>query len=140
MGSTALPCTSLRTTIGMLVTGSIIKPRIFISSSIVVSCAAFYHCATKRTIQTFSVVLLTALCRGPRSPNELGVFGKNAIGCAACNPHRNILTEQVGAGGREVHYAVAGAVPVPLVFFLGFPVYVYFKNLPLHPAQRLKLN
>src|SRR5436309_5219370 len=34
MGSTAAPFTSLRMTIGMLVTGSIIKPRIFISTSI----------------------------------------------------------------------------------------------------------
>src|SRR5262249_40035926 len=39
IGSTALPCTSLRTTMGMLVTGSIINPRIFISSSIAPSCA-----------------------------------------------------------------------------------------------------
>src|SRR5580704_15963068 len=35
MGSTPLPCVSLRTTTGMLVTGSIIKPRILTSSSMV---------------------------------------------------------------------------------------------------------
>src|SRR5438552_1356571 len=34
MGSTAAPFTCLRMTIGMFVTGSIIKPRIFISTSI----------------------------------------------------------------------------------------------------------
>src|SRR5271165_691592 len=34
IGSTALPFTSFRTTIGMFVTGSIIRPRIFISTSI----------------------------------------------------------------------------------------------------------
>src|SRR6266404_4747463 len=35
MGRTESPETSLRTTMGMLVTGSIIRPRIFISTSIV---------------------------------------------------------------------------------------------------------
>src|SRR5271167_1530506 len=40
MGRIAVPFTSFRTTIGMLVTGSINRPRIFISTSLAAGCTA----------------------------------------------------------------------------------------------------
>ncbi len=43
MGSTVLPLTSLRITMGMLVTGSIMSPRIFISTSMTPSQSSLHH-------------------------------------------------------------------------------------------------
>src|SRR5580698_6882097 len=43
MGSTALPLVSFRITIGMLVTGSIMRPRIFISTSMTPSQSSLHH-------------------------------------------------------------------------------------------------
>src|SRR5580700_11473685 len=44
-GRTELPCASFSTTMGMLVTGSIIRPRIFISTSIAPPCEKDYPAA-----------------------------------------------------------------------------------------------
>src|SRR5882724_8769570 len=91
MGSTLLPLTSFRITIGMFVTGSIIRPRIFISSSISASCPSLHH-----THHTLS--------------------GKR-IWTGARDPHGEVLSQQrLAAAIRmgEVQRAILRGAPDPL--------------------------
>src|SRR5690242_18463652 len=86
MGSTAAPFTSLRMTIGMLVTGSIIKPRIFISTSIAPS--------------------LGSLQSGSRLRPALDPFAHQAVRPRGCHSNGHVLASPRRLTG-EIHYAVA---------------------------------
>src|SRR5882724_3968262 len=82
----AVPLTSFSTTIGILVTGSTIKPRIFISTS----------------------MLLPYLTLGvPVSePHSIHEFPRQRVGARACHPRMNVLAEKIafaaGFGRRRV--------------------------------------
>src|SRR5580700_675203 len=85
MGSTPLPEVSFSTTTGMLVTGSIIKPRIFTSSSMVAS--------------------LT-------SPD---VLADQTVWTGSQNLHLHVFSQKILARRSEIYHAIAGGTPGPLV-------------------------
>src|SRR5258708_32102816 len=73
IGRMELPCTSFRTTIGILVTGSIIRPRIFISSSIAPpwqDLKHFYHLVERDTTRKFEFNLAQGLQVQPLKPRR----------------------------------------------------------------------
>src|SRR3954449_5562146 len=69
MGSTASPPESFRITMGILVTGSIIKPRIFISTSILGPCFGSDYHFSNQTI------------REARSHSHIGVATDSRLKC-----------------------------------------------------------
>src|SRR5215831_15970838 len=90
MGRTVLPFTSFRMTMGMLVTGSIMSPRIFIS---------------------------TSMSPPPTSLHHSYGFTHQGVGPRARNPYRQVLSHQrIAVGGRvgEVEGAVVRGAADPL--------------------------
>src|SRR5579863_6911206 len=94
MGSTALPLISLRMTIGMLVTGSIMRPRIFISTSMTPSQSSLHH--------SYDIAYTLAHQR---------------VGAGASHPHRKVLTHQrlrAAVRMREVERTIVRRAADPL--------------------------
>src|SRR5580704_6051764 len=85
MGSTPLPCVSLRTTTGMLVTGSIMRPRILTSSSMV-----------------------------PPGDSDQVLAGQTA-GTRARDLDLQILSQQIFARRREIYNTIASGAAAPLI-------------------------
>src|SRR5207247_4491031 len=85
IGRIALPCTSLRTTMGMFVTGSIIRPRIFISTSI-----------------------------GP-SRKLADVLAEQTVGTCVRHSNLNVLSQKLSLRRNEIQDAIAGCVTRPLI-------------------------
>src|SRR5579862_2993311 len=110
MGSTAPLLESLRTTMGMLVTGSIIRPRIFISISIAASGAS-----------------------GDMLANQ-------AVCSAARDQHLNVFSQQIHTRRREIYDAVARGASRPLLFAPGRAVHQEFKRLPDQPVVARDLD
>src|ERR1700674_3878687 len=103
MGSTVLPFTSLRMTMGKLVTGSIISPRIFISTSM------------KRPSQ----VSLHHSC----------AFAHQRVRAGARHPYREIPAEKAAVRRmREVERAVVGGTAHPLPQRLMAALYQHFLH------------
>src|SRR6516165_1254613 len=65
------------------------------------------------------------------------LVAQQTVGRATGDPHGNILSEETAGSRIEVHHAVAGAVPVPLVLFFGLAVHVDFQSLAHHFLQRV---
>src|SRR5258706_5851719 len=114
MGRTALPCTSFRTTIGMFVTGSIIKPRILISTSM----------ASSRFVST-------TLRPSPQYPMWclVDVYADQAIRRGTLHLDGYVASEQFRMHREDIHNAVARRMAAPLVLFPRLPFYVYFEFL-----------
>src|SRR2546430_11963601 len=114
MGRTALPCTSFKTTIGMFVTGSIIKPRILISTSMVSS-----H------------FLSTTLRPSPRYPMSclVDVHADQAVRRGALHLDGYVASEQIRMHGEDIHNAVARRMAAPLILFPRLPFHVHFEFL-----------
>src|SRR5277367_1766773 len=95
-----LPATSLRITMGMLVTGSIISPRIFISTSMLgpPSLVVSLHHASPPAV-------LGGVC-----------FAHQRIGTGARDTHRKIPADQVYVRFRvrEIQSAILGCAANPL--------------------------
>src|SRR5436305_2033658 len=107
--STVLPFMSLRITIGILVTGSIIKPRIFISTSIRPSYFSLHHIH-----QTLTDERIRARTR---------------------HQHRQVLAQERWRSlrVREIQYTVLRGPPDPLAERFVAP---FHQNL-LNPADEL---
>src|SRR5882672_5077801 len=99
----------------MFVTGSIIKPRIFISTSM----------ASSRFVST-------TLRPSPQCPIWclVGVCADQAIRRRTLHLDRYVLSEQFRVHGREIHNPVTGCVPAPLILFPRLIFHVHFKFLP----------
>src|SRR5438874_666043 len=112
MGRTALPCTSFKTTIGMFVTGSIIKPRIFISTSM----------ASSR-------FLSTTLRPSPQCPKWclVDVRADQAVRRGTLHLNVYVAPEQIRMHGEDIHNAVARRMAAPLVLFPRLPFHVHFE-------------
>src|SRR5882724_9585286 len=115
MWRTALPCTSFKTTIGMFVTGSIIKPRILISTSM----------ASSRFVST-------TLRPSPQYPMWclVDVHADQAVRRGTPHLDGYVAPEQIRMHGEDIHNAVARRMAAPLVFFPRLPFYVHFEFLP----------
>src|SRR5215472_6878751 len=90
MGRTVLPWTSRRITMGMLVTGSIMRPRIFISTSMAPSQLSLHHSCT---------------------------FAHQRVGPGAGDAHGQVRAQElvaVGGGMGEVESTVVGGAADPL--------------------------
>src|SRR5215472_14830266 len=91
MGRTVLPFTSFRMTMGIFVTGSIMSPRIFIS---------------------------TSMSPPPTSLHHSYGFTHQGVGPRARNPYRQVLSHQriaVRTRVREIEGAVIGGPANPLL-------------------------
>src|ERR1700722_19066408 len=111
IGRIAVPDVSFRTTTGMLVTGSIIKPRILTSCSMVASPKALADILTCQTVRT-----------------------------AAHYLHWKILSQKVRSSRREIYDAIAGGAPGPLSAALVKRVDENFERLAHHFFIALSLN
>src|SRR5690348_2662851 len=102
IGRMAWPCTSLSTTMGMLVTGSIIRPRIFISTSMEAS-LGLNHVLAHQTVRRRS-----------------------------CHMHLNVGSQKLFGLGREICQAVRTCISGPLVFAPRFAAHQHFLRLADH--------
>src|SRR5438876_5556284 len=112
MGRTALPCTSFKTTICMFVTGSIIKPRIFISTSMV-----------------SSRFLSTTLRPSPQCPmwRLVDVRADQAVRRGTLHLDVYVASKQIRMRREDIHNAVARRMAAPLIFFPRLPFHVHFE-------------
>src|SRR3984957_11010629 len=92
IGSTAVPCASLSTTMGMFVTGSIISPRIFISTSMGTSPDA------RMKDQT---CFASATKESPLDNSDF-VLADQTVRTGARNSHCHILSQKVLPGRSEI--------------------------------------
>src|SRR5271154_4272704 len=111
MGRIAEPEVSFRTTTGMLVTGSIIKPRILTSCSMVASPKALGDIYTCQTVRT-----------------------------AAHNLHLKILSQKVRSSRRKIYNAIAGGAASPKTAALEERVDEDFERLANQLFIALSLN
>src|ERR1700751_5810497 len=95
IGSTAVPCASLSTTIGMFVTGSIMSPRIFISTSIEPS-------PDIRVWALLGAHPENACGRYKPAQKLSDFFADQAVGSCAGHTHLNILSQKAGARRSEI--------------------------------------
>src|SRR5882724_2392531 len=125
MWRTALPCTSFKTTIGMFVTGSIIKPRILISTSMV-----------------SSRFLSTTLRPSPQYPMWclVDVHADQAVRRGTLHLDGYVAPEQFRMHGEDIHNAVARRMAAPLIFFPRLPFHVHFEFLSEQFLVCFRLN
>src|SRR5260370_26362042 len=95
MGRMAWPCTSFSTTMGILVTGSIIRPRIFISTSMEASLGSNY------------------------------VLAHQAVRRRSCHTNLNVGSQKFFREGSEICQAIRTGISRPLVLAPRFPAHQY---------------
>src|ERR1700676_4753421 len=95
----AWPCTSFNTTIGILVTGSIIRPRIFISTSI------------------------------EASPKLRHVLAHQTIGTRTGRANLHVGSQKRAFLGSEIYNPVTCGVPTPLIFAARFVADEQFERV-----------
>src|SRR3984885_8615052 len=100
MGRTPLPEVSFRTTTGMFVTGSIIKPRIFTSSSMVAS------------------------------PGLGDVLAGKTVRASARNLHLHVFSQKIHVRRSKIYQTIAGGSPAPLRTRGMAAVHQHFIGLP----------
>src|SRR5215472_14748302 len=110
MGRMAWPCTSFSTTMGMLVTGSIIRPRIFISTSV-----------------------KTSLGRCDVLPHQ-------AVRCGSRYADLNVGSQKFIPGGSEIYNSMRTGISRPLVFPPGFPADQNLKGVSDHRRVASRLD
>src|ERR1700693_6049732 len=97
MGRMAVPCVSFSTTMGMLVTGSIINPRIFISTSIAASPGS-----SDGTNNSYHLA------------NSDHLLPHQAVGPGAGDANFEVFSHQAGARRKKIYHAVARCATRPL--------------------------
>src|SRR6266849_652687 len=137
MGRTASPLVSLRITMGMFVTGSIMRPRIFISTSIATPGNFGFQIEDFRWV--FSqhprpTANLKSKIYDLKSPFPCSLyhhFAQQAVGKTP-GSHHGYITPQIGSGPRrygEVQGFVLRSPANPLAPGFVLPFNHYFKNL-----------
>src|SRR5208282_5535136 len=131
MGSTAVPPTSLRITMGMLVTGSITRPRIFISTSMrPLQLSGHRPIGSSGHLATKQVGLLMARWPGLSC---LDSFTNQAIRSRRSHPHLPVTTYIRGFTGK-VEDPIAGGSAHGLA---QARLVAFHENFERLPHQRL---
>src|SRR5579875_472674 len=119
MGRTVLPLMSRRMTIGILVTGSIISPRIFISTSEGECLAPDRFCSRSTSFSSIRPPNLITPQLPEGTPGPEKTAGSQEQRAKSQKPHcvpdlslHGFAYQRVGAGARDPHIQVAAQQPV----------------------------